>query len=573
MKDKSKKTLKKPLFVALCLVWLLGLGAYFVYQAQIEEAQTQTLGTAEMIREIEENVDFTLHEMNIYLLHDASLLEGKKALSACQNTGIYYDGTLLASAKDGTLYLTQSMDTNDWAGAFSVTLDGYVLCGLLDDPWQGKLAAMEEGTSYTLYLVGEKNYYTFHMVVSGLPIITMDIAYEEEVSYDADEDQDLYYLESGTRYHGTITVFDPGDEDREREITSSDFYYVYKGATSATFAKKSYSIKLLDEEGEKRNCSFLGLRSDNSWKLNALFTDSTMVREVTAAQIWAEFADAASDTLNESGPVLSYVEVILDGEYQGVYALVEPVDRKKLALDDEDDVLYKIVGWAVPEDESILFSVERGWRIYTSIRIKWPNEITDSEHCWWPIRDFLNTFYRSNALDYTDATSKVTMENLYDIFLFLNVTSASDNYYKNLYFAADCDGDASYAMRIVPWDLDYTFGNVYQSGVTLSTVFDADYTYLYDFTPLREMLDAFGEEFADALLERFKTYRESFLNTDAILSMFQENADLLTKSGAYKRESAAWSDYERSADLDALMEYTANRLDWLDAYMEEYCAR
>ena len=60
-----------------------------------------------------------------------------------------------------------------------------------------------------------------------------------------------------------------------------------RGNTSRRFPKKSYRVKIVDEEGQKQDLSIAGLRSDDDWILNPLYTDTSKIREALAYDLWA----------------------------------------------------------------------------------------------------------------------------------------------------------------------------------------------------------------------------------------------------------------------------------------------
>ena len=52
------------------------------------------------------------------------------------------------------------------------------------------------------------------------------------------------------------------------------------------------------------------------------------------------------------------------------------------------------------------------------------------------------------------------MDNVADIWLYLQMMYAEDNIYKNMFFAFKKESDG-YRMYLVPWDTDLTWGNTY----------------------------------------------------------------------------------------------------------------
>ena len=52
----------------------------------------------------------------------------------------------------------------------------------------------------------------------------------------------------------------------------------HRGKTALQLPKMSLSIKLVDEEGENLDVNLLGLRTDNSWNLDAMGIDKMRMR-------------------------------------------------------------------------------------------------------------------------------------------------------------------------------------------------------------------------------------------------------------------------------------------------------
>lgn len=502
--------------------------------------------------------------MGIPVVDSLDFLEGKTALDSKENPGVYFQETLLPySSQNHTLYLSQALWEEDWLGRLSA-VPGSFLCMQQDEYLDEKERAIREGHGFCLYLVSEDSYYKLSLVVSGLPVIAMSTErMEEQEKPSYEEDPDKLYFDSEDLYYGAIWVFDPGVSGGGYEITACRVRYHHKGATTANFEKKGYSLSLQDSREENIDMPLLGMRSDNSWKLNAMVTDDNRIREMTSCQIWEQF-DLENEEVAEPGPSMEYVELILDGDYKGLYCLVEPVDEKKLELDG-NDVLYKILHHYAFEDEDVQEAINRKWRIMSPVRIRYPEVITDYAATWWPMRDFTNKM-NYNHDGFQNVAQMVYPENVYDVFMFLMVVSASDNDYKNMYFAADVKADGSYIMKQIPWDLDYTFGNVYDYNGRNFTVFDTDITHEYKPVSTDFLIQYLPGSYEDILQERWTRYRQGFLNTEAIRQLMLDNQNKLINSGVVARENARWKEYPMSTDLEQLFAFQRARMEWLDEY-------
>ena len=507
-------------------------------------------------------VPYTGRVMAVPIVENLDFLEGKQKCQAQENPGVCFGGALLPYTKDGTLYLSQDFAVEEWVGEITTKARDTFLCTLYDPAWEDKAGSIRDNHMFKLWMVDGERYYELSLAVCGMPVMTISTQREEEQDlgdYEADPDRFIY--DPPVIYYGQLQLFDPGVGTGRYEISETGVRYYQRGASAIAAEKKGYSIGLLDARGDNFDASLLGMRTDNSWKLKSLSADTSRVREKTACQIWEQFAASNRET-NEAGPRIEYLELIMDDEYAGLYGLIEPVDEKKLEL-DKNDVLYKMTNWFVPTDEEIQASIEQKWRISTYIRIRYPDEITDYEKTWNPMRDYLDTFYKDVESD-LPAESKIYVSNAMDMLLFNMTISGCDNYFKNMYFAADVEENGTYTMRQIPWDLDLTFGETYTVG------FNNDETVVYEEAAIPFLRDTRPELVRPYLQERWRECREGFLSTENIAKLLCENRDYLVNAGAGARENARWPEYSMSSDIDRILDYQERRMNWLDEYFGEF---
>ncbi|MBP5704773.1 MAG: CotH kinase family protein, partial [Paludibacteraceae bacterium] len=83
------------------------------------------------------------------------------------------------------------------------------------------------------------------------------------------------YGEFGNEYtKGKIIVLDPDSLIPD----TFDIYAKYRGGTSKNFQKKNYAVKLVDSSDSKMSVRLIGMRSDNSWILDAMAVDKARMR-------------------------------------------------------------------------------------------------------------------------------------------------------------------------------------------------------------------------------------------------------------------------------------------------------
>ncbi|MEG1548711.1 MAG: CotH kinase family protein [Clostridia bacterium] len=94
----------------------------------------------------------------------------------------------------------------------------------------------------------------------------------------------------------------------------------YRGASSyAVFDKKSYRIKFFKHKEGKAEMPYAlaGMAADCEWVLNGPFLDRTLLRNYITFGVCRGMFEWSPDT--------RFCELFIDGKYQGVYLIIEPI--------------------------------------------------------------------------------------------------------------------------------------------------------------------------------------------------------------------------------------------------------
>lgn len=114
----------------------------------------------------------------------------------------------------------------------------------------------------------------------------------------------------------------------------------WHGASSKTFWQPSYSFETRDLAGHDVNVALLGLPAGSDWVLHGPFSDKSLVRNALTLAL----ADRMS---HDYVPRTRFCELMLNGQYMGVYTLLEKIKR------DVQRVSIPAPSGADPLDESI----------------------------------------------------------------------------------------------------------------------------------------------------------------------------------------------------------------------------
>lgn len=341
-----------------------------------------------------------------------------------------------------------------------------------------------------------------------------------------------------------------------------------RGGTSRFFPKKSYRIEFWeDDEGlNSLDFSFLGMRSDDDWNLQAMYNEPLKMRGKTNNELWREIHTLyyqGSEPAAVTGVRMEYVELFLNGAYKGVYALSERVDRKQLKLKKTKSdgtirgELYKggsngvanrfIDTDPLPPPDPLLWG---------GFEYKYPDEIAPD---WTILRDFVSfVVYSDNGTFSAQYKDKFDLTNVADYFIFLNLMRATDNRAKNLFIAKY---DTNQPYFYVPWDLDGTFGND-PLGDRDNVTNDILTNGLYDRLNLQTEVGGY----ARTVKARWDALRASVITVPNIMSMFLQNHNYLLSNGVYEREEMVWDFTYDAENLTYMTDWTTERLAFLDNY-------
>ena len=105
-----------------------------------------------------------------------------------------------------------------------------------------------------------------------------------------------------------------------------------RGSSSQTmFNKKPYALETReDNDITNRNVSILGMPAENDWVLNSLAYDQTGMRDVLAYELSNRLGQYASRSV--------YCEVVINGDYKGLYAFMEKIkpDKNRVNIETMD---------------------------------------------------------------------------------------------------------------------------------------------------------------------------------------------------------------------------------------------
>lgn len=92
-----------------------------------------------------------------------------------------------------------------------------------------------------------------------------------------------------------------------------------RGNTSKNFEKKSYALETIDLSGNELHTTLLGMPHESEWALIASYSDKSLMRNSITYDLFRQMGHYA--------PRFKDVELVINNEYKGVYALMEKPKR------------------------------------------------------------------------------------------------------------------------------------------------------------------------------------------------------------------------------------------------------
>lgn len=369
---------------------------------------------------------------------------------------------------------------------------------------------------------------------------------------------------------GDISVWDADKRGTQGRLSAQ---LRYRGATAQTMTKKSFAVKIVDESGASKDATFGGLREDNNWILDAMAVDLARMRNRVSTDLWNDFSTKPAHFANEKKAVNGtrgfFVEVVLNGNYHGLYCMTEKVDRKQLRLKKYKTdkatgkvtlagLLYKADHWSY----ATFMGHELGSGLYPGtppqmysnqsdtwqkFEMAYP-EVADGDPIdWAPLYNAVSAVASNDTARFRQQAGVLfDLPVVLDYYLFVELMLASDNHGKNMFYHI-YDVGQSKMLGITPWDLDGTWGRDYYSRLTNTQDATQDYiAYLKkhehgEYTLFKRLREGAYPGWYEALATRYASLRETHFSPERLAERFANYNALFVESGAAERERKLWN--------------------------------
>ena len=384
-------------------------------------------------------------------------------------------------------------------------------------------ASVKEGKSFTLIIKSGTFYQKVPMVITTMPVMFLKLE-------GTGEDE-----QGRSIMRGKLTLWNSRNPKAETyQTTTSYVEWRMRGNSTRTFPKLAWKVNLRDEIGQNNNADFLGLGSDDDWILNPMSMDDTFVKEKLVQTLWSQLISKTDYNYKMSQG--EYVELFINGAYQGIYLLQRRIDAKYLELNKEKDVLLKGINTWEAE------SVQDAYEIVST-----------------PLEHEKSYEILKQAMTFEDGNT-TNASNFIDVSLLLQFISGTDNYgYKNTFYILK-DKKGSYELYFVPWDTDLSLGVTwgYDYEESMNEIIER-----YELPAMKKEIDVLDAKFA----QRWKELRQGIYSEENVLGVYKELTEQLSSSGAIERDEEQWGLLHEGEDnWESLECFIKERLLFLDEY-------
>lgn len=344
-----------------------------------------------------------------------------------------------------------------------------------------------------------------------------------------------------------------------------------RGNDTTKYVKKGFKIEIdsieVEDQKQETTC-LLNLREGNDYILYAGYNDAEKIRNVFSSRLWYESC-ANNNLFNISnGMYYKYIELFINNEYYGLYAMGFPIDDLQEEISINYDSIYQIDNIYKKDLNSCEYDFDfqhpenNGYVIASN----------SGKGSFIPLVNYYESMLIKNI---SELYSQVDINNSIDIFLYnnlvQNVDCVKDETYNkqslyNIYIISKAYGDGN-IMLYCPWDLDRTWGygfgdNVYDVPYNANCVMEYNIVYL--------LLTENNKDIKEMVINRYNELRENEWSNNNVLEILNGYEKNIFDSGAFVRDKQRWPDgnyIEVCERLNVFKNYVINRLEYFDNYI------
>ncbi len=363
-----------------------------------------------------------------------------------------------------------------------------------------------------------------------------------------------------------------------------------RGSSSQGFPKPGYGFETRLGDGSNNNVSFLNFPTENDWVLHGPFSDKSLIRNPMSYLLAAKIMDYA--------PRVAHCELIIDGDYKGVYVLTEKIKRDNDRVDIERNEEDITGGYILKIDKST--GLNSGGFIsnyppvisqqqFIQYQYHYPkfDEITEAQKEY--ISNFVHNFEDAMADIFSDPQDStyldfIDIDQASSYILINELTKNPDAYRLSSFLYKDRDSiDARLKLGPV-WDYNLALGNVNYctDGNISGWVLNFNSVCENDFWLIPSWYKALRASniFSDHIVEKWNSLRASAFSDENLTILIDSLSQHLTESQQrnFNRwpilNEYIWPNYtlegSYQGEIARLRKWTIDRAHWMDENLENF---
>ncbi len=317
-----------------------------------------------------------------------------------------------------------------------------------------------------------------------------------------------------------------------------------RGHSSRRFEKPNYFIRFVNDDGTNHPQSFLGMDAHHEWALHGPFLDKTLIRNYMWYNISGEIMDYS--------PNVRFCELIINGEYRGLYLATEMITagkegaRLSLSVNKKDNTFsgYALrLDWGDTDEANKLYPFTNyTTRAKTQHELVYPGTKNMTPELKEAIKNEFSLFEKTlYSYDYNNEKygykNYIDVDSFVDYFLINELTCNYDAGSLSTYIYKDTSG--KYKMCV--WDFNSAC-DAYQEQAMPTNEFRLN-------TVLWFQMLFMDDAFTDRVIERYAELRKTVFSEEYLFDFIDDTVDYL--GSAIDRNYDRWG-HTFSQDYDLL---------------------
>lgn len=379
-------------------------------------------------------------------------------------------------------------------------------------------------------------------------------------------------------------------------VDSSSFFNYgitieFRGSSSQSFPKKPYGFTTVTKTLADTNVSLLGLPSEHDWVLNATYNDKSLMRDVLAYELARRSGRYATR--------YRYCELFINGNYEGIYILMEKVKRDKnrvdvTKLEPKDSTGNALTGGYIVKIDKTTGNNNGGWTDTFPIspgssgRVYFQYDYPNWDDMVQKQRDYIaNAIYKfevalsSSTFDSpTKGYRQYADENTFiDLSIINEISKNVDGYRLSTYMFKDRDSKGGKLKMGPVWDFNLAFNNADYNNSSDPTGWEIDLSYGCPFWWKRLREDT---GYVNSYYCRWNQLRQSTFSLYSIHKFLDSTYAVLEDAsyrnfqrwpvlGIYVWPNPSPLSYSMREETDSLKSWITKRVNWMDSELSKNC--